>query len=86
MAAVPPLFIHQYSHAFFDFREKRENYENFSMDYFENSIKATRAQRAFFMDNDTRKEFPTYNEHIWGLTASDSAAGWITEIEFTKET
>ncbi|GAU87656.1 hypothetical protein RvY_00471 [Ramazzottius varieornatus] len=76
MAAVPPLFIHQYSHAFFDYRNKRERYEQFNMDYFQNSITATEAQRAFFMSEETRKDFPTYSENIWGMTASDTAAGY----------
>lgn len=75
MAAVPPLFIHQFSHAWVDFRAKRERYKDFNVDYFENSVKATRAQRQFFIDV-LSKEFPKYNENIWGLTASDFAGGY----------
>jgi hypothetical protein len=75
LAAVSPLFIHQYSHAWIDFRNKRERYKNFNVDYFENSVKATRAQRQFFIDV-LSKEFPKYNENIWGLTASDFAGGY----------
>jgi hypothetical protein len=52
-------------------REKRAP----NIDYYENSVKATRAQRQFFID--VSKEFPTYSANIWGLTASDSENGYI---------
>ena len=47
LAAVSPLFIHQYSHAFVDFRNMREQRPPF-VNYFENSIAATRAQQKVF--------------------------------------
>jgi hypothetical protein len=75
MAAVSPLFIHQYSHAWVDFRNRRERYRDFNVDYFKNSVDATRAQRQFFIDI-LSKEFPKYNENIWGLTASDFSKGY----------
>ena len=74
LAAVAPLFIHQFSHAWVDFRGKRESrYPR--TDYFENSVKATKAHKAFFQT--LSKEFPGYSENIWGLTASDSQKGYI---------
>ncbi len=76
LAAVSPLFIHQYSHAWVDFRNKRERYLNFNVDYFENSVAATYAQRQFTIDVLIR-EFPLYSANIWGLTASDSAKGYV---------
>lgn len=75
MAAVSPLFIHQFSHAWVDFRGRRERYKNFDVDYFDNSVKATRAQRQFFVDVLSR-EFPKYGPNVWGLTASDFAGGY----------
>src|SRR6476661_1838748 len=75
LASASPLFIHQYSQAWFDLRNKRERFDRFAVDYFENSEKATRAQRQFFID--LRREFPTYSENIWGLSASDSEKGYI---------
>ncbi len=75
LAAVPPLFIHQFSHAWVDFRGKRERRPP-NVDYFENSVKATQAQRQFFIDV-LSKEFPKYSANIWGLTASDSQKGYI---------
>jgi hypothetical protein len=64
------LFVHQFTHAFVDFRGLRDAYA----DYFRNSVLATLAQRQFSMD--LREEFPTWNERLWGLTASDSANGY----------
>jgi len=62
-----PIFVHQYSHAWFDFRGKRDEYAN----YFENSITATRAHKAFCLS------MPNwYNEDYWGITASDSVHGY----------
>lgn len=75
LAAVSPLFIHQFSHAWVDLRNKRESYKHFKTDYFENSILATRAQRQFFIDV-LSKEFPKYGPDIWGLTASDAIDGY----------
>ena len=75
IAAVPPLFIHQFSHAWVDFRGRREDHGS-RINYFENSIAATRAQRQFFIDV-LSKEFPAYGRNIWGLTASDYAKGYI---------
>ena len=66
-----PLFIHQYSHAWFDFRGQRDRYA----DYFENSIIATKAHRQFCLD--LRARFPHFSEDLWGITASDSAKGYV---------
>ncbi len=75
LAAVSPLFIHQFSHAWVDFRGRRESRPPY-VDYFDNSVKATRAQRQFFIDV-LSKEFPRYGPNIWGLTASDYREGYI---------
>jgi hypothetical protein len=72
-ASLAPLFIHQYSQAWFDFRGKREQYGNFRTDYFANSQTATLAQREFFCD--ASREFPAFAENLWGLTASDAPDG-----------
>lgn len=75
LAAVSPLFIHQFSHAWVDFRGRREAAPPF-VDYYENSVKATLAQRDF-MANELSREFPKYSATMWGLTASDSAKGYV---------
>lgn len=69
-----PLFIHQYSHAWVDFRGRRENRAP-HVDYFENSVIATRTHKQFCLD--LAKEFPGYTENIWGISASDSAKGYV---------
>jgi hypothetical protein len=69
-----PLFVHQYSHAWVDFRGRRDRWPP-RLDYFENSVAATRAHRQFCLD--LRSEFPGYSETIWGITASDSAKGYV---------
>jgi hypothetical protein len=69
-----PLFIHQYSHAWVDFRGRRESWYPFT-DYFANSVAATRAHKAFCLALST--EFPGYTENVWGITASDSARGYV---------
>jgi hypothetical protein len=69
-----PLFIHQYSHAWVDFRGLRENRPP-HVDYFANSIEATYAHRNFCID--LAEEFPGYSDNIWGITASDSARGYV---------
>jgi hypothetical protein len=65
-----PLFTHQYSQAWYDFRGKRDGYA----DFFDNSVKATRAHRLFCLS--LRDRFPDYSERLWGITASDSARGY----------
>jgi len=75
LAAVSPLFIHQFSHAWVDFRNRRERQPP-NVDYFENSVKATRAQQKFFIDV-LSKQFPKYSANMWGLTASDSEKGYL---------
>ena len=74
LSGAPPLFIHQYSHAWIDFRNRRESSPPHT-DYFDNSVKATRAHRAFCMD--LSSEFPGYTSNVWGITASDSARGYV---------
>jgi hypothetical protein len=69
-----PLFVHQYSHAWIDFRGRREARPPHT-DYFENSVAATHAHRAFCIA--LADKFPrSYGPDIWGITASDSAHGY----------
>ena len=75
LASVSPLFIHQFSHAWVDYRNRRERRPPF-VNYFENSIIATRAQQKFFVDV-LSKEFPKYGPNMWGMTASDSQRGYV---------
>lgn len=69
-----PLFIHQYSHIWVDFREIQDDYvREKGIDYFENSRQATWVQQQYAIRNPLG--FESYGEHFWGLTASDGP-GW----------
>ena len=71
----PPLFGHQYSHVWIDFRNIRDDYmRGRGSTYFENSRRATLASRAYAIDNPGN--FPNYSADEWGLTASDDPFGY----------
>ncbi len=74
VAGASPLFIHQFSQAFVDFRGRRDSFPP-HVDYFENSVTATLAQHRFCQD--LRARFPGYGPLVWGLSASDSARGYV---------
>lgn len=67
--ASPPLFTHQYSQAWFDFRGSADAYA----DYWVNSVLATEANREFCMEHE--KQFPSYST-MWGASASELASGY----------
>jgi hypothetical protein len=71
IGSFAPLFVHQYSQAWFDFRGKRDKYA----DYFQNSVAATEAHRRFCLE--LAKQFPDYSDDLWGITASDSQKGYV---------
>lgn len=68
-----PLFGHQYSHIWIDFRGIQDVYmRERGIDYFENSRRATLAQRAYAITNP--EGWVGYGANLWGLTASDGPA------------
>jgi hypothetical protein len=71
IGSFAPLFVHQYSQAWFDFRGRRDRYA----DYFQNSTIATDIHRRFCLDLNER--FPHYSNDLWGITASDSVKGYV---------
>jgi hypothetical protein len=71
IGSFAPLFVHQYSQAWFDFRQKRDKYA----DYFQNSATATEVHRRFCVE--LGKIFPDYSDDLWGITASDSENGYV---------
>jgi hypothetical protein len=71
IGSFAPLFVHQYSQAWFDFRHKRDKYA----DYFQNSTTATEVHRRFCVE--LGKSFPDYSDDLWGITASDSDKGYV---------
>ena len=65
-----PLFGHHYSHIWIDFRGIRDSVmREAGFDYFENSRRATYANRAWCIANPMR--WQGYSDRIWGLTACD---------------
>jgi hypothetical protein len=65
-----PLFIHQLSHIWIDFREIRDDRNRvLDCDYFENSRRATVAQQEYAIANPCG--FAHYSKNMWGLTASN---------------
>ncbi len=68
IGGADPLFVHQYSHAFFDFANKRDVYAN----YFENSVTATEAHKAFCLSLGRG-----YSDDYWGVSASDWEHGYV---------
>lgn len=65
-----PLFGHQYSHVWIDFREIKDAYmREKGIDYFENSRRATLSNRNYCIRNP--QSFDGYHEWCWGLTACD---------------
>lgn len=70
-----PLFTHQYPQAWLDLRGLRDGPPS-QIDYFANSVKATRAHRAFCLG--LARQFPkSYSKNVWGITASDSVKGYV---------
>lgn len=71
----PALFTHQYSHCWVDFRNIADGYMKAQgSTYFENSRRATLAQREYCIANPG--SFVGYGANFWGLTASDDPNGY----------
>lgn len=65
-----PLFGHQYSHMYIDFRGIQDEYmRQKGIDYFENSKRATYANWAYCKANPAG--YIGYSDKVWGLTACD---------------
>jgi hypothetical protein len=72
----PPLFGHQYSHVWVDFRGLQDAYmRDKGIDYFENSRRATLANQAYAIANP--QGWGHYAENVWGFTASDIPTAYI---------
>jgi len=75
-----PLFGHQYSHVWIDFRGIKDEYmRGKGIDYFENSRRATVSQRAYAIENPMG--WRGYGANVWGLTASDGPFDGTTVID-----
>ena len=65
------LFTYQYSHAWIDFRNRKDEQ---GIDWFKNSIKATLANREYCIEN--KEKYKTFGENSWGLTACIGPKGY----------
>lgn len=81
----PPLFGHQYSHMFVDYRGIRDPWMRAKsadigpFDYFENSVRAVQAQRNYATDNPGG--WDGYSADVWGLTACDGPGDFKQVID-----
>ena len=73
-----PLFTHQLSHQWIDFRGIRDNFmREHGSDYFENTRQASLVQQEYAIRNPLG--FVGYGEHCWGFTACDGP-GWVKKM------
>lgn len=71
----PPMYGHEYSHCWVDFRHVGDSYMNaHASTYFENSHRAALAQQAYCAANPGA--WPGYSSTVWGLTACDDPFGY----------
>ena len=70
ISGLAPLFIHQYAHAWCDYRDQRDLHTN----YFSNSIAATRVHQLWCLTLGAK--FPWIDPDLWGISASDSREGY----------
>ena len=81
----PPLFGHEYSHMYIDFRGIRDRWlrdqqaEIPGFDYFQNSVRAVDAQRKYAIDNPMG--WAGYSANVWGLTACDGPGDFVQVID-----
>lgn len=77
--AFAPLFGHQYSHAWVDFRGIQDAYMRAKgLNYFQNSRRATLAQQAYAVADP--QGFKGYGKNMWGLTASDGPGNFSQQV------
>lgn len=78
-----PLFIHQLSHLWIDFRSIQDEFmRKKKSDYFENSRRATYVQQQYGVRNP--RKFHGYGEHCWGITASDGPGNTTRTVDGVK--
>ena len=83
--SFPPLFGHQYSQVWIDFRGIQDDYmhrRGIDYDYFENSRRAVYSQRGYAIEN--AAGWKGYGKNVWGLSASDGPVD--ASFEFNGQT
>ncbi|HVC32939.1 MAG TPA: glucoamylase family protein [Chloroflexota bacterium] len=80
-----PLFIHQLSHVWIDFRGIQDALmRERGIDYFENSRRATYVHQQYCIQNP--HGWADYGEHCWGITASDGPGPTVRRIDGVERT
>ncbi len=80
-----PLFGHQFSHAWIDFRGIQDAFmRQKGIDYFENSRRAVLAQRSYAIRNP--EGFRGYSADVWGLSACDGPADVVRTVDGRERT
>jgi hypothetical protein len=80
-----PLFIHQMSHLWLDFRGIHDDFNRKTgIDYFENSRRAAHVQRQYGIENPLG--FAHYGENCWGFTASDGPGSAVLVVNGIQRT
>jgi len=75
-----PLFTHQFSHIWIDFRGIQDAFmRGTGIDYFENSRRAIIIQQRYAIDNPL--DFKGYGQYTWGITASDGPGPSTLKID-----
>jgi len=80
-----PMFGHQYSHMFIDFRGIRDAWmreksaEIGDFDYFQNSVRAAEGQQFYARTNPMG--WVGYDDQVWGLTACDGPGDFTQVID-----
>jgi hypothetical protein len=83
--AFAPLFGHQYSHLWIDFRGIQDApMRAAGIDYFENSRRATQANRAYCARNPMG--WRGYSADVWGLTACDGPGNFKRQFAGEQRT
>ncbi|MDF7675029.1 glucoamylase family protein [Acetobacteraceae bacterium ESL0709] len=78
-----PLFGHQYTESWIDFREIKDSFNRrHETDYFKNSREAVYAQREYAKANPGN--WSDYSQDVWGLTASDGPGDITKEQDGIK--
>ncbi|MUV14633.1 glucoamylase family protein [Noviluteimonas gilva] len=76
----PPLFGHQYSHVWIDFRGITDDYmKRRGIDYFENSRRATLSHQLYGKQN--TQGWTGYDASVWGWTASDGPIDAVIDFK-----
>lgn len=70
-----PIFTHQFPQAWLPLQDLVDRTAP-ALDYFQNSITATYAHRAFCLS--LRSLYPSFSSSLWGVTPSDSSIGYLS--------